>query len=61
MKGLMIGFSLSLIQNIYYDYKRSINQEKNNKKIITYLKEKEKNLSYKYIWQDQKIKNYINK
>ena len=45
MKGFMIGFSLSFVQALYCDYKRSIRQELFNKKMILYLKEKEKNLS----------------
>jgi hypothetical protein len=61
MKGIMIGFGLSLIQNIYYDHVRRKRQEIFNNKMILYLKEKEKNLSHKYICQDQKTKNYIKK
>jgi hypothetical protein len=45
MKGFIIGFSLSLFQALYCDYIRSINNEKFNKKMILYLKEKEKNLT----------------
>ena len=45
MKGFMIGFGVSLINIIYCDYRRSIDQDKFNKKMILYLKEKEKNLS----------------
>jgi len=44
MKGFIIGFGLSLFQCVYYDYKRSIRQKEFNKKIIIYLKDKEKNL-----------------
>lgn len=45
MKGFIIGFSISLFQALYCDYRRSIRQEIFNKKMILYLKEKEKNLT----------------
>jgi hypothetical protein len=44
MKGFIIGFSLSILQALYYDHKRYKRQVEFNNKLIIYLKDKEKNL-----------------
>jgi cell division protein FtsB len=44
MRGFYFGFSLCILQTIYYDYKRNLKQKKFDNKMIEYLKNKEKNI-----------------
>jgi hypothetical protein len=40
MKGFYIGFSLCILQTLYYDHKRTQKQKEFNKKMNDYLKKK---------------------
>jgi hypothetical protein len=44
MKGFYIGFSISIIQCVYYEYQRNKRQQIFNKKLNLYLKDKEKKI-----------------
>ena len=44
MRGFYFGFSLCILQTIYYDYKRNLKQKEFNIKMIKYLKNKENNI-----------------
>ena len=44
MRGFYFGFSLCILQTIYYDYKRNLKQKEFDKKMIKYLKNKENNI-----------------
>ena len=46
MCGFYFGFSLCLLQTLYYDYKRTIKQDEFNKKMKKYLKKKELSILY---------------
>ena len=42
MRGFYFGFSLSLLQTLYYDYKRNLKQKEFDKKMLNKLKKIEK-------------------
>jgi len=42
MRGFYFGFSFFILQTLYYDYKRNLKQKQFDKKMIEYLKNKEK-------------------
>ena len=44
MRGFYFGFSLCLLQTLYYDHKRNLKQKEFDKKMIEYLKKIEKNI-----------------
>ena len=44
MKSFYFGFSLCLLQTLYYDYKRNLKQKEFYKKMLNKLKKIEKNI-----------------